>query len=175
MWSVLPTWAYPPSDPLHSPYYTVNMGFCQLLIFSLDRLNIWVYNGLSPSGLIYSIYTCRQLPPQLSCGGFFMGYIKVGKTSCDPFSTNQKKIKIWHLCIQECTPPLVTLATPRKWGKLAIKLIVKLMTSLCDCLFYQENPQILYIKNTSINCLYVSSFKPFLYLHIYHVLFFFSI
>ena len=110
MWSVLPTWAYPPSDPLHTPYYTLYIGFCQIKKNFLDRSVFWVYNRISPPGLIYNIYRCRQLIPSDILWGFFLCHIKVGKTTCDSFSTNQKKIKICHLCIQRCGVGVVVLA-----------------------------------------------------------------
>jgi len=71
MWSVLPTWAYPPSDPLHTHYYTANTGFCQIKKNFLDKCVFWVYNRISPPGLIYNIYRCRQLIPSDILWGFF--------------------------------------------------------------------------------------------------------
>ena len=71
MWSVLPTWAYPPSDPLHTPYYTLYIGFCQIKKNFLDKCVFWVYNRISPPGLIYNIYRCRQLIPSDILWGFF--------------------------------------------------------------------------------------------------------
>ena len=71
MWSVLPTWAYPPRAPLHTPYYTLYIGFCQIKKNFLDKFVIWVYNRISPPGLIYIQYRCRQLIPSDILWGFF--------------------------------------------------------------------------------------------------------